>query len=86
MSRRSPSARLKLSPGELRLLTLIDARKQTTEELADRYYAGQTKPEHYRIVISGMLRRLEKKTQSLPSANRVKRSERRGPYSTTVWV
>lgn len=76
-----------LSPSEQKVLKYIpeNGDETNTKKMAARYYraAGEV-PHNGQIVISNIVRSLEKKTARC--AVRVKRGGRKGPHAMTVWI
>lgn len=70
---------LPLTPAEQRLYKLLPprGRKTDTEKLAEQYFNNKI-PFHGRIIISGMIRSMQRKGY-------VGRGERTGPVAMKVW-
>lgn len=76
------------SPSETRVLEILKragGSKLTTAQLADRFYRNTDRPEHARVIITGIVRSLVKKT-ARAGDTKVKRSRRSGPHPIEVWM
>jgi hypothetical protein len=75
-----------LSPSEQKVLKCIPATGETTtKKMAARYYRADGEvPHNGQIVISNIVRSLEKKTAR--TTIKVKRGGRKGPHAMTVWL
>ena len=75
-----------LSPSEQKILKFIPENGETTtKKMAARYYRADGEvPHNGQIVISNIVRSLEKKTAR--TSVRVKRGGRKGPHAMTVWL
>jgi hypothetical protein len=77
---------MKLSPGEQRALAILppNGGRVSTAKVAARYYKALHPTTNQRIVVTGLLRSLERKTAR--ATVRVKRSHRAGPHPIEVWI
>ena len=73
------------SPSEEKIIDLLKKHnKLTTAQIADKFYK-KDRPEYARVIISGVVRSLVKKTARSKDF-RVKSSHRRGPHPMEVWI
>jgi hypothetical protein len=78
---------MSFSPSEQKIYDILKGAKGkqlSTADLARRYYAKREMPEHGRVIITGIVRALVKKTARQPI--KVKRTARSGPNPIMVWV
>lgn len=75
---------MRLSPGESKLLRIIQRHSEpvSTTNLVRMFYGRET-PEYAQVVISGLVRSLERKTAT--EEVRVRRSKRAGSRPMMVW-
>lgn len=77
------ASEIHLSPSEKKVLGFLSPGVETdTRTLARRFYRNSEFPDNGQIVVSGIVRRLERKTSKL--RYRIKRGERDGPHPMTV--
>jgi hypothetical protein len=76
---------MSFSPSEEKIIDLLKKHsKLTTAQLADKFYK-KNRPEYARVIISGVVRSLVKKTARSKDF-RVKSSKRSGPWPIEVWI
>lgn len=84
----SLKSKVRLSPGEQRLLQLLPTggRRISTDELTKQYYSGKPEPFNSRLVVVGMVRNLQRKIGTIKTSPLyVHCSDRAGPYPMEVW-
>ena len=84
----SLQSKIKLSPGEQRLVKLLPAsgKQIGTDALAMKFYSQRKEPLNGRLVIVGMVRSLQKKIKTVKDPPFVICStERSGPYPIKIW-
>lgn len=84
----SLQSKVRLSPGEKRLLALLPAsgKRINTLELTKLYYARRPEPFNGRIVVVGMVKTLQKKIKTVKQPPfYIHNSERAGPIPMEVW-
>jgi len=77
-----------LSPSEEQIIAILRkaGKKITTKQLKQAFYARREAPQYAQIFLSNLLRNLEEKTAGNNSKFKIKRSPRRGPYPSEVWI
>jgi len=80
--------KIRLSPGEKRLLELLptEGKRINTGDLAKKFYAGKVEPFNSRLVVIGLVRNLQRKIKMVKgSPIYVHSTQRSGPYQIEVW-
>jgi hypothetical protein len=85
--RLSKPDRVKYSPLEEEIFNLLprSGKRLDTNQLANKVYGGDV-PINGRLIVTGTLRKLIKKSLHNKEAFKIKTSERRGPYPLEVWL